>query len=179
MIERFGRIDVLVINAGVYRATPFLELSESDWDTVIDTNLKGAFLCGQVVAQTMVAAQGPGKILMIASTQGKRPIRGTTAYATSKSGMIALGKAMALELASYRIGVAVICPGVIESAGNLALLHDPAIRAQVEAQIPLGRVGQPCDVANLAVFLASDEAEYITGASFVIDGGLLLAGPQV
>jgi len=175
----WGRLDVMVSNAGIYRATPFLEISDDEWDDVLATNLKGAFNCGQAAARAMITAKSPGKILLISSTQAFRPLIGTAHYGASKSGMLALAKTMALELAPHHIGVVVINPGVSESAGNVQKLADPAVRREVESQIPWGRVGQPAEVANLAVFLASADAEYITGCHIVIDGGLLVAGPQV
>jgi glucose 1-dehydrogenase len=179
VVQRFGRLDVLINSAGAYHCAPFLEIAEEDWDCVVDTNLKGSFLCSQAAARAMVACGANGKIILISSTQGERPVLGTAHYAATKSGMFALAKGMALELANSHIGVAVICPGVIESAGNLPKLQDPRVRREVESQIPWQRVGQPRDVANLAAFLASDEAEYITGTIITIDGGLLTAGPQV
>jgi len=177
--QQFGRLDIMVNSAGAYRCAPFLEINEEDWNTVIDTNLKGAFNCGQAAGRAMRALGTPGRILIISSTQADRPLVGTAHYGASKSGMLSLVKAMAIELAKHRIGVVLVCPGVIESAGNLPKLRDPEVRREVESQIPWGRVGQPRDVANLLAFLASDEAEYITGVSITIDGGLLTAGPQV
>jgi NAD(P)-dependent dehydrogenase (short-subunit alcohol dehydrogenase family) len=179
VVRRFGRLDVLVNSAGAYHSNPFLEIKVEEWDRVVDTNLKGSFLCSQAAARAMVACGAAGKIILISSTQGERPVVGTAHYAASKSGMFAMAKGIALELADHHIGVVVICPGVIESAGNLPKLRVPQVRAEVEGQIPWHRVGQPRDVANLAAFLASDEAEYITGSIITIDGGLLTAGPQV
>lgn len=179
IVCQFGRLDALVNSAGVHRWAPFLDITEEDWDAVIDTNLKGSFHCAQAAARAMVALGTGGKIILISSTQAERPLKGTAHYGASKSGMVSLMKTMALELAEHHIGVALICPGVIEAAGNIAKLRDPAVRQQVESQIPWGRVGQPAEVAALAAYLCSDEAKYISGASFVIDGGLLAAGPQV
>ena len=178
-LQTFGRLDVMVSNAAIYHWSPFLEIPEDEWDRVLETNLKGVFLCGQAAAQAMVAGGRPGKILLISSTQSERPLVGTAHYGASKSGILSLARTMALELAAHRIGVVVISPGVIEAAGNIRKLSDPVIRRQVERQIPWQRVGQPEDVANLAAFLASDEAEYITGCNISIDGGLLAAGPQI
>jgi len=179
VVQRFGRLDVLINSAGAYHCGPFLEIGEDELDAVIDTNLKGSFFCSQAAARAMIACGANGKIILISSTQGVRPVIGTSHYAASKSGMFAMAKSMALELASCHIGVVVICPGVIESAGNLPKLRDPQVREEVESKIPWHRVGQPADVANLAAFLASDEAEYLTGSIIAIDGGLLTAGPQV
>lgn len=178
VVHQFGRLDIMVNSAGTYQYAPFLKINEEDSNMVIDINLKGAFNCGQAAGRAMLALGTPGRILIISSTQADRPLVGTAHYGASKSGMLSLVKAMALELAEYRIGVVLVCPGVIESAGNLLKLRDPGVRREVESQIPWGRVGQPRDVANLLAFLASDEAEYITGVSITIDGGLLTAGPQ-
>jgi NAD(P)-dependent dehydrogenase (short-subunit alcohol dehydrogenase family) len=179
IIRKFGRLDILVNSAGAYHFAPFLEIAEADLDAVIDTNLKGTFFCSQAAARAMVACGAHGKILLISSTQGIRPVLGTPHYAASKSGMFAMAKSMALDLARYHINVNVVCPGVIESAGNLPKLRDPQVRIDVENQIPWQRVGQPGDVANLCAFLASDAADYLTGSVIAIDGGLLAAGPQI
>lgn len=179
IIHKFGRLDILVNSAGAYHFAPFLEIGEEDLDTVIDTNLKGTFFCSQAAAKAMIACDACGKIILISSTQGIRPVPGTPHYAASKSGLFAMAKSMALDLARYHINVNVVCPGVIESAGNLPKLRDPQVRMDVENQIPWQRVGQPRDVAYLCAFLASDAADYLTGSIITIDGGLLAAGPQV
>lgn len=179
VVRAWGRLDVMVSNAGLYRWTRFVDIPEAEWDDVVDTNLKGTFACGQAAARAMIALGRPGVILVVSSTQGSRPLVGTAHYGASKAGMLGLVEAMALELAPHRIRVVALSPGVSESAGNVQSLADPARRREVEGQIPWGRVGQPRDFAGILAFLASDDAEYITGVNLVADGGLLAQGPQV
>lgn len=171
--DRFGGIDILVNNAGVETLVPLLDLEESEWDRIIDTNLKGAFLCGQVAARAMVSTQTPGAIVNIASINAKIALAGQAHYTSSKGGLIMLTKAMALDLAPHGIRVNAIGPGVIETRMTEQSLSNPARRAMLLSKVPLGRVGQPRDVANAALFLASDEASYITGTTLYVDGGWL------
>ena len=171
--NRFGGIDILVNNAGVESLVPFLDLQESEWDRVIDTNLKGAFLCGQIAARAMVNAQTSGAIVNVASINAKVALAGQVHYTSSKGGLIMLTKSMALDLAPHRIRVNAIGPGVIETRMTERSLSDPERRAMLLSKVPLGRVGQPRDVANAALFLASEEASYITGTTLYVDGGWL------
>ena len=171
--ERFGAVDILVNNAGVETLVPVLDLAESEWDRVIDTNLKGAFLCGQIAARAMVSAGTPGAIVNIASINAKIALAGQAHYTASKGGLVMLTKAMALDLAPHGIRVNAIGPGVIETRMTERSLSDPQRRAMLLSKVPLGRVGQPRDVAHAALFLASDEASYITGATLYVDGGWL------
>ena len=171
--DRFGGIDILVNNAGVETLIPLLELEESEWDRVVDTNLKGAFLCAQIAARTMVSGQRSGAIVNIASINAKIALAGQAHYTSSKGGLIMLTKAMALDLAPHGIRVNAIGPGVIETRMTESSLSNPERRAMLLSKVPLGRVGQPQDVANAALFLASDEASYITGTTLYVDGGWL------
>ena len=171
--ERFGGIDILVNNAGVETLVPLLDLEESDWDRVVDTNLKGAFLCAQLAARAMVSAGTPGAIVNIASINAKIALRGQAHYTASKGGLVMLTKSMAVDLAPHGIRVNAIGPGVIETRMTERSLSDPQRRAMLLSKIPLGRVGQPREVANAALFLASEEASYITGATLYVDGGWL------
>jgi len=177
--DKFNNIDILVNNAGAYLAAPVVDTSEKDWQRIIDVNLKGVFLCSQVVAKEMIK-QGSGKIINISSMAGKTGPTREGAYAASKSAVIALTKTLSKELAAYGINVNAICPGLI----NTEMLRswwrqrstDKGISFQeVEkeflSKIPLGRVGMPKDIANLVLFLASEEASYITGESINITGG--------
>ena len=176
-IEAYGRIDILVNNAGIVTRAPLLEMTEEDWDLVIDTDLKGVFLCTRAVAREMVRAGRGGKIVNISSVHSDRPQEERVHYAAAKAGIIVMTKVMALELAEHRINVNCISPGAIET-GMGEQFRSPEELARVKAwmaeTIPWGRVGLPADVANLALFLVSDEADYCTGTNFVIDGGLLL-----
>ena len=171
--ERFGGVHILVNNAGVETLIPLLDLEEEEWDRVIDTNLKGAFLCAQIAARAMVAAKTPGAIVNIASINAKIALAGQAHYTSSKGGLIMLTKSMALDLAPHGIRVNAIGPGVIETRMTERSLADPERRAMLLSKVPLGRVGQPRDVANAALFLASDEASYITGTTLYVDGGWL------
>ena len=171
--ERYGGVHILVNNAGVETLIPLLDLEEQEWDRVIDTNLKGAFLCAQITARAMVAAKHPGTIVNIASINAKIALAGQAHYTSSKGGLIMLTKSMALDLAPHGIRVNAIGPGVIETRMTERSLADPERRAMLLSKIPLSRVGQPRDVANAALFLASDEASYITGTTLYVDGGWL------
>ena len=171
--ERFGGVDILVNNAGVETLVPLLDLEESEWDRIVDTNLKGAFLCGQIAARAMVSMRTSGAVVNIASINAKIALAGQAHYTSSKGGLIMLTKAMALDLAPHGIRVNAIGPGVIETRMTEGSLSNPERRAMLLSKVPLGRVGQPRDVANAALFLASDEASYITGTTLYVDGGWL------
>ena len=171
--ERFDAVDILVNNAGVETLVPFLELEEGEWDRIVSVNLKGPFLCAQAAARQMVDSDRAGRIINIASVNAKIALHGQAHYASSKGGLIMLTKAMALDLAQYRIRVNAIGPGVIETQMTARSLADPERRAMLLGKVPLGRVGQPLDIANAAVFLASDESGYVTGTTLYVDGGWL------
>jgi NAD(P)-dependent dehydrogenase (short-subunit alcohol dehydrogenase family) len=127
----------------------------------------------------MVVQGTGGRIIVTASTQGVRPNRGPLAYGVSKAALLAVVRGLALELAPHRISAVAVSPGVMEAAGNIRSFAEPERRRTVEAQIPLGRVGRPRDIGEIVAFLASDAADYISGANIPVDGGLLLAGPQI
>ena len=173
-MQQFGKVDILINNAGVETLIPFLELSEQEWDRVVDTNLKGAFLCARAAARHMVERTIEGKIVNIASVNAKIALKGQTHYTSSKGWLIMLTKSMALDLAPNGIRVNAIGPGVIETKMTTKSLADPERRAMLLGKVPLGRVGQPRDIANAALFLVSDEASYITGTSLYVDGGWLI-----
>ncbi|MGC8609326.1 MAG: SDR family NAD(P)-dependent oxidoreductase [Thermoplasmata archaeon] len=165
-----GRIDILANIAGIGPFSKFTEIKESDWDRTIDVNLKGTFLTSQEISKVMIK-QGGGVIINMSSTNGILAEEGLAAYNASKAGVILLSKTMALELAKYNIRVNSVCPGFIrtklqDEAGLPKDMIDNYIK-----KIPLGRFGTPMDVANLFVFLASDESAFITGTEIVIDGG--------
>lgn len=171
-VETLGPIDILVNNAGTGGNYAFLDLPDGEWDRVLAVNLKGPFICSQVVARVMVSAERKGRIINIASIESEVPLPKQAHYATSKAGVWMLTKAMALELARYGIRVNAIGPGYTDA--GYPIYQDPAFRAAREAMIPLSRVGLPRDIANAAVFLASDESDYITGTLLFVDGGWLL-----
>jgi 2-deoxy-D-gluconate 3-dehydrogenase len=174
-VGAFGKLDIFVANAGIARGAPFLEMTEEAWNEVLRTNLTGVFLSCQAAARQMVAQGHGGRIICTASVAAERPSQFMANYSVSKAGVAMLAKVMALELAPHRITVNAIGPGVIDTP--LAAPLVAAIKAAERDVAPLGRVGEPKDVADLALFLASDEADYITGGLIFVDGGLAL-GPR-
>ena len=170
-VANFGRIDILVNNAGVLARTPFLQIDEVEWDRILDTNLKGAFLVGQAVARHMVERGEGGYIINMSSANQFTAGRDVAHYCASKAGVGMLTKTMALELASHGIRVNAIAPGLIETDLNRADIARPEFRQGRLARIPLGLIGRPDDLVGVAVLLASDDARLITGATFSVDGG--------
>jgi NAD(P)-dependent dehydrogenase (short-subunit alcohol dehydrogenase family) len=170
VLESMGRLDILVNNAGVNIRGPIETLSVDDWDTVVDTNLKGPWLCCRAVAGVM-RQQKWGRVINVSSMLGEISLPGRTPYASSKGGLTLLTKTLALEWAPDGINVNAICPGPFATEINTPLLNDPAARAQMEANVPLGRWGDPVELGPAAVFLASDAASFMTGATLFIDGG--------
>jgi len=172
-VRVFGKIDILVNNAGIYPFKPFLEMSEDDWDRVINVNLKGTFLVTRQVAPLMVK-QRYGRIINISSISGLVGFPGLSHYCASKAGVIGLTRALALELAPYNITVNTIAPGPIETGTRASTPQMPeqiAKQEQIVRAIPIGRIGKPADIALTVVFLASEEAGFITGSVIVVDGG--------
>ncbi len=168
-LEAFGKIDVLVNNAGIALWKPFLELDENNWDSTLRTNLKSVFLCSQAVARHLVARKSPGSIVNISSIAAAGSLDCLVPYCASKGGMLLITKAMAVELAPYKIRVNSVAPGTIDIARNRET--DPRYPDDWLPFIPMGRVGVPADVAKPVIFLASDEAAYVTGQTFWVDGG--------
>jgi len=170
VLAAFGRLDILVNNAGINIRGPIEQLSESDWDQVIDTNLKGPWLCCRAVAEPM-KRQKWGRVINVSSMLGEISMPGRTPYCSSKGGLTLMTKTLALEWAGDRINVNALCPGPFATEINTPLLSDPTVKAAVEAKIPLGRWGDPAELGPAAVFLASEAASFITGATLFIDGG--------
>jgi 3-oxoacyl-[acyl-carrier protein] reductase len=165
-----GTPDVFVANAGIYPNTPFLDLSEEEWDRVLDTNLKGTFLTCQSVARAMIAAARPGRIVTLASGAANVAYFGWSHYCVSKAGVVMLTRAMALELGPHDIRVNAVLPGYIdvdEGGVHLSSTYKTAARTA----IPLGRPGAPVDVARAVLLLASPLADYVNGAALAVDGG--------
>jgi glucose 1-dehydrogenase len=171
-IMKFGRLDVLVNNAGIEKETPFLDKSEEEWDRVIAVNLKGPFLCTQLAAREM-AKKGGGTIINISSVHEDLPFPGYAAYCASKGALRMLCRDLALELAKHHINVINVAPGAINTPINEKTMEHPEKVLALKREIPLGRVGEPSEVAKLVCYLASDDAAYITGTTVVIDGGLM------
>lgn len=172
VIDEFGKIDILVNNAGIAVLKPLIDFSEEEYDKILNINLKGYFLCSQAVAQIMMKGK-KGKIINIASVAGHIGLREHGPYTASKGGVIQLTKTLALELAPYSINVNAISPGPVETNMTKDLYSDPTVRRKILETIPLQRIGIPSDIANAAVFLASELADYITGTTLIVDGGWL------
>jgi 3-oxoacyl-[acyl-carrier protein] reductase len=168
-----GGVDVLVNNAGVFPRTPFLELTEKDWDLVHGVNLKGTFLCAHAVARRLVARKAPGVIVNLASSAAYRSSPRGAHYVSSKAGIVGLTRAMALELAPHAIRVNAIAPGLTDTA-QPRHGHTETELVDMARQVPLGHMGTPEDVAATAVFLASDDARHITGQVIHVNGGSYL-----
>lgn len=172
IIDKFGRIDIAINNAGIEIKKPFLEVTDDEWNKVIAVNLFGSFLVSQVAVRQMVKKGDGGKLIFISSVHEDIPFPGYTAYCASKGGVRMMMRNLAMELASYRINVNNIAPGAIATPINQAVLDDPTASKNAVSEIPWGRFGKPEEVASVAVFLASDEAEYVTGSTYYVDGGL-------
>jgi len=173
-LRRFGGIDILVNDAGVNKRTPFLDISEEEWDWVQGINLKGTLLCSQMVAREMVKARNKGKIVNISSIFAEMAEPNQTIYSVSKAGVYQLTMNMALELAPYGINVNAIGPGPIQTALTRHLVEDPEKYKLLLESIPLGRIGQPIDIANAVFFLVGPESDFITGHLLIVDGGKLI-----
>jgi glucose 1-dehydrogenase len=170
--REFGGLDILVNNAGVEVHAPFCDVSESEYDKVMAVNVKGTFFAAQAFTRHRRDSQQPGRIINISSVHEDVAFPNFAAYCASKGAMRMLARTLAVELGPLGITINNIAPGAIETPINTALLNDPQKLSALLKQIPLGRLGQPEDVAGLAAFLASDDAAYVTGATFYVDGGL-------
>jgi NAD(P)-dependent dehydrogenase (short-subunit alcohol dehydrogenase family) len=171
--DRFGRIDVLVNNAGISgsaEATVLHSTPVAEWDRVFGVNVRGPFLCARAVLPLMMS-QGAGHVITIASVAGQVAFPGRSAYTASKGAALQLARSIAVDYAGHGIRSNAVCPGMAETAMTKWRLDVPELRAAIEARIPLGRVAQPDDVADLVALLASDRLGYLTGSALVVDGG--------
>jgi glucose 1-dehydrogenase len=169
---QFGKIDVLVNNAGLERRADFWDATEADYDAVMNVNLKGVFFITQAFVKNRMAAKAGGKIINISSVHEELPFPHFASYCASKGGVKMLTRNLSIELAPLGITINSIAPGAIETPINKNLLNDPTKLNALLENIPLKRLGTPEDVASMAVFLASEESNYATGTSFFVDGGL-------
>jgi NAD(P)-dependent dehydrogenase (short-subunit alcohol dehydrogenase family) len=178
IIKQFGRLDILVNNAGIYFPKPALEITEEEWDKMIDINLKGQFLCAQRAAKEM-AKNKWGRIINISSVASGQVgvgIAGGAHYTASKGGIIGMTEALAVEFAPLGILVNAIAPGAIDTPMSRSRrMTKEQFQAFLDANVPLKRIGRPEEVSAMVVFLASEEASYVTGATFYVDGGWLAA----
>lgn len=172
ILDKFGKVDILINNAGITKDNLILRMSQVEWDAVINVNLKGTFNCIKAVSRPMIK-QRSGKIVSIASIIGLMGNPGQANYAASKAGIIALTKTVAKELSSRNINANAVAPGFIQTDMTASLPEN--VRAKMLEAIPLGKLGMPLDVANVCLFLASEDASYITGQVITVDGGMVMA----
>jgi NAD(P)-dependent dehydrogenase (short-subunit alcohol dehydrogenase family) len=177
VVETYGAIDILVNNAGVNSPAPFLQISAAEYRRIMEVNVAGVFFASQAAAKAMIARGRGGCILNVSSLVASRPFANAAHYNASKAAVSALTQSMALELGPHRIRVNEICPASVATDMVRPVLQNPTQLAHRLATIPLGRIGQPTDLVGAAVFLCSDEASWVTGASLVIDGGLSVIPP--
>jgi glucose 1-dehydrogenase len=171
-VKALGGLDILVNNAGVEKNAPFWEVTEADYEFVLNVNLRGAFFATQAFVRHRMEVKQPGKVINVSSVHEDLPFPHFTSYCASKGGMKMVMRNLSIELAPLGITINNIAPGAIETPINTALLHDPTKLKALLDNIPLARLGKSTDVAGVAAFLASADADYITGATIVVDGGL-------
>lgn len=172
-VAKFGRVDIMVNNAGVETRTSVLETTEAQYDKVLTINLKSAFFGTQIAARQMLKQGGPGRIINITSVHEDWPMPGNTAYCLSKGGMRMLTRTAGVELAPHGILVVGVGPGAVATPINLSTMKDPTLMAKLDAAIPIGRMADPQEIANVVVFLAGDGASYLTATTIFADGGMM------
>ena len=172
-IDRFGKVDILINNAGLEKRASFWDISEEDYDLVLNVNLKAVFFATQAVVKHFRKTNNPGRIINISSVHEELPFPHFTTYCASKGGVKMITRNLAVELGSMGITINNVAPGAIATPINHDLLNNPEQLKKVTNNIPLGRLGEPEDVSGIIAFLASEEAKYITGSTFYVDGGLL------
>ena len=172
VVAEFGRLDIVVNNAGIEIKKPFLEVTDDEWNKVLTVNLYGSFAVAQAGALQMVKQGDGGKLIFISSVHEDIPFPGYTAYCASKGGMRMMMRNLAMELAPHKINCNNIAPGAIATPINQSVLDDPQAMKNATSEIPWGRFGTPDEVASVALFLASGDSEYVTGSTYYVDGGL-------
>ena len=172
VIQKFGRIDIAVNNAGTESKKPFVDLTDDDWNKVLKVNLFGAFLVSQLAARQMIKQGQGGKLVFISSVHEDIPFPQYTPYCVSKGGMRMLMRNISMELAPHKINCNNIAPGAIATPINQAVLDNPQEKKNAISEIPWGRFGKPEEVASVALFLASGDSDYVTGSTYYIDGGM-------
>jgi glucose 1-dehydrogenase len=172
-VAKFGRVDIMVNNAGVETRTSVLDTTEAQYDRVLSINLKSAFFGTQVAARQMMKQGGGGRIINITSVHEDWPMPGNTAYCLAKGGMRMLTRTAGVELAPHGILVVGLGPGAVATPINLSTMNDPVLLAKLNSAIPLGRMAQPEEIANVVVFLAGDGASYLTATTIFADGGIM------
>lgn len=173
-VERFNRLDIMVNNAGMEIHNPFLDVTEEQFDRVLSVDLKGAFFCAQAAAREMVKRRTAGRIINVSSVHEDLAMPKNAPYCCAKGGLRMMTRTICLELAPYNITINNIAPGAIHTPIDADVEADPEKMAALLNEIPLHRMGQPEEVAKLALYLASDAAAYVTGSTYVIDGGLMV-----
>lgn len=176
-IKEFGRVDIMVNNAGVETRTSILDTTEAQYDRVLAINLKSAFFGTQLAAQQMIKQGGGGRVINITSVHEDWPMPGNTAYCLSKGGMRMLTRTAGVELAPHNILVVGVGPGAVATPINSGTMNDPALLKKLDSAIPLGRMAKPEEIASLVAFLASDAASYITATTIFADGGIMQSSP--
>lgn len=176
-VKQFGRIDIMVNNAGVETRTSILDTTEAQYEKVLDINLKSAFFGTQLAAKQMIQQGGGGRIINITSVHEDWPMPGNTAYCLSKGGMRMLTRTAGLELAPHNILVVGVGPGAVATPINVGTMKDPALMEKLDAAIPLGRMAKPEEIASVVAFLASDAASYVTATTIFADGGMMHQSP--
>jgi 2-deoxy-D-gluconate 3-dehydrogenase len=181
VVETLGRLDILVNNAGIFPLAPALDVTEQTWDRVLAVNLKGAFFLAQRAAMQMIGQGEGGSIVNVAAIDGLHPAGPFVHYDASKAGLLGMTRALALELGPRRVRVNAVAPGAVRTPGSDSALGAAAgatgagqLKAQLTSRIPLGRMGEPDDIARAVLFLVSRAADYVTGSTLVVDGGILL-----
>ena len=172
-VSRFGRVDIMVNNAGIETRTSVLDTTEAQYEAVMSVNLKSAFFATQIAAKQMIKQGGGGRIISITSVHEDWPMPGNTAYCLAKGGMRMLTRTAGLELAKHNILVVGVGPGAVDTPINLSTMNDPAKLAALNAAIPLGRMARPSEIASVAAFLAGDGATYLTATTIFADGGIM------